>query len=185
MANKGNIIKSSEMKAGEYRRFLDDLKGDGEFIKLKNGLYADIDAIAADMVDIESIVPGGILCLYSAWAFYGMTTRIPDSFYVAIDRDRKVRLPKAIDVTLVYQSPSILEIGKTREIIAGHDIAIYDRERCVCDAIKYRNKIGIDVMQDIVTSYLNWPGRNLDRLSKYSQSLRVAQTLKRYLEISL
>lgn len=35
----------------------------GEAIRLKNGIYADIDALANTMVDIRVIVPRGILCL--------------------------------------------------------------------------------------------------------------------------
>lgn len=29
------------------------------------------------MIDVESIVPGGVVCLYNAWAHYGLTTVSP------------------------------------------------------------------------------------------------------------
>ena len=35
----------------------------GEAIRLKNGIYADIDALANTMVDIRVIVPRGMVCL--------------------------------------------------------------------------------------------------------------------------
>lgn len=180
---KHGIIKTNELKPAEYRRFLDAVSQNEEFIKIKNGIYATLDALANDTFDIDRIIPKGILCTYSAWSYYGMTTQIPDSFYVAIDRKRKVRLPSMPAITLVYISSQNLNLGVTKEKFGDFEVLIYDRERCVCDAIKYRNKIGIDVMAEIIIWYLKYPNRDLDKLCKYASSLRVRNILKRYLEI--
>ena len=37
----------------------------GDVVRLKNGVYATEDGLADTMVDVERIVPGGVLCLYS------------------------------------------------------------------------------------------------------------------------
>jgi predicted transcriptional regulator of viral defense system len=137
------------------------------------------------MIDIDAIVPNGILCLYSAWHYYGMTTQIPDAYYVAIERKRKIRLPEIIDINLVYQNEALLNIGRTTANIEGIEVAIYDKERCLCDAIKYRNKIGIDVMSEILNSYLADSNRNLNRLSEYAKRLRVFNLLSTYLNVKL
>jgi uncharacterized protein YbaP (TraB family) len=55
----------------------------------------------------------------------------------------------------------------------------------VCDAIKYRNKIGIDVMAEVLSSYLKASGRNIELLRTYAEQLRVLSSLRRYLEIQL
>ena len=185
MQNKGTLIQARTMKPTDYRRFLKEVHNNEDYVKIKNGLYASLDMLANDMVDIDKIIPGGILCQYSAWHFYGMTTQVPDSFYVAIDRNRKVRLPSMPDITLIYQSSDLLELGVETIEMNGYSIRIYDRERCVCDAIKYRNKIGIDVMSEILSAYLKDEGRNLDKLHKYAVTLRVQSILKRYFEITL
>jgi hypothetical protein len=62
---------------------------------------------------------------------------------------------------------------------------IYDRERCLCDALKYRNKIGMDVMAEILNAYLNYQGRNLSRLADYAKKLRVFNLLSTYLNVKL
>lgn len=167
-----------------YRKILRDAK-EGEIIKVRNGVYATLDTLAGGMIDIDAIVPEGILCLYSAWHYYGMTTQIPDSYYIAIGRKRRVRLPESIDITLVYQKDELLRIGRTKANIEGIDVVIYDRERCLCDAIKYRNKIGIDVMAEILNSYLSYPQKNLSLLSQYAKQLRVYNLLSNYLEVKL
>ena len=66
-------------------------------------------------------------------------------------------------------------------IIDGIEVAIYNRERCLCDAIKYRNKIGIDVMAEILNSYLSYPQKNFNILQQYAKELRVYKILSNYL----
>lgn len=182
---RNEIIRSADLKGAAYRRFITSHASENGYFKIKNGIYASTDALAETMFDIDILVPGGIICLYSAWHYYRMTTQIPDSFYVAISRKRKVRLPSMPDLTLVYVSDSILDIGKTRQNVDGHEVFIYDKERCVCDAVKYRNKVGIDVMAEIISSYLKSPARDLSKLYNYARKLRVANILQRYFEIAL
>ena len=167
-----------------YRLILREAR-EGELIKVRNGIYATLDALAGGMIDIEALVPDGILCLYSAWHFYGMTTQIPGSYYIAIGRKRRIHLPEAIDLTLVYQKDELLPIGRTTETIEGIEVSIYDRERCLCDALKYRNKIGIDVMAEILNAYLAYPGKNLGRLAQYAKQLRVFKLLSTYLDVKI
>lgn len=167
-----------------YRRILHEARN-GDLIKIRNGIYATRDILANGMIDIETLIPGGVLCLYSAWHYYGMTTLIPDSFYVAVASKRKVRLPEPIDITLVYQKDELLEIGRTTANIDGIEVLIYNRERCLCDAIKYRNKIGIDVMAEILNSYLSHPDKNLGKLSEYAKQLRVYKILSTYLDVKI
>ena len=59
---------------------------------------------------------------------------------------------------------------------------IFDLERSVCDAVKYRNKVGIDVMAEILQTYIKLPKNNISRLMDYSSKLRVRNTLSHYLE---
>ena len=104
---------------------------------------------------------------------------------MAIERKRKLRLPEAVDITLVYQKQDLLDIGRTTAIIDGIEVAIYNRERCLCDAIKYRNKIGIDVMAEILNSYLSYSQKNLNILQQYAKELRVYRILSNYLDVKL
>lgn len=94
----------------------------GEAIRLKNGVYADIDALANTMVDIRMIIPDGVLCLWSAWSVHNLTTQIPNAYYVAIERTRKITLPDYPEFQLIYQSDKLLEIGVTEKTVQGFNV---------------------------------------------------------------
>lgn len=182
--NDNGIIRADRDNNPEYRKILAAVR-EGELVRLRNGLYADPDALTGSVVDLNLIVPGGILCLYSAWSHYNLTTQVPDAFYMAIARSRKINLPAFPDIKLVFQRSELLEIGKTEVEEAGIRLLITDMERSVCDAVKYRNKIGIDVMTEIIDNYLHRPDRNLSRLTEYAKKLRVFPTLHQILQVKL
>ena len=69
--------------------------------------------------------------------------------------------------------------------IDGFKVNLYDVERCVCDAVKFRNKIGMDVCSEIISNYLYRPERNLSKLMDYARKLRVGSILEQYLQIRL
>lgn len=88
--NKGYITRKQIIgNRYLYYQLLESVKL-GEIIRLKPGVYCIDDAMAETMIDLDKIVPEGVLCLYSSWAHYGLTTQIPQGFYVAIPRKRKL-----------------------------------------------------------------------------------------------
>ena len=65
------FISSSETKEKgrtEYYKMINRVK-DVELIQVRSGVYATSEQISGNMIDIDSIVPGGILCLWAAWMY--------------------------------------------------------------------------------------------------------------------
>ncbi len=181
----GGIISTADITSeAEYKR-VHRAAQRGELTRLRPGVYASPDALLDTMLDIERIVPGGVVCLYNAWSYHQLTTTVPPSFCVAIGRKRKVVIPPTLPVTLYYWKEEYLSLGVTDAVLSGHTVRVTNLERSVCDAVKYRNKIGLDVCAEIVRTYLRKEGRNLSLLTEYAKQLRVWSTLKNYLEIVL
>ena len=141
--------------------------------------------LADTMVDIQRIIPGGVLCLYSAWSHYELTTQIPDAYYVAVEMHRRVVVPQTPRFQVCYWQQKFCDLGKVEADIAGHHVFISDVEKSVCDAVKFRNKIGMDVCTEIVKSYMRRKDKNLTKLMDYAGKLRVSKIMTNYIEIQL
>ena len=79
----------------------------------------------------------------------------------------------------------MFDIGVEELVVSGYHIHIYNKERCVCDAVKYRNKIGMDVCSEVVNNYISQPDRNLSLLMDYADKLRVRRILEQYIALKL
>ena len=179
----GTISTTDIPHMAEYRRLL-RAKERGDLIKLRQGIYAVPEALLNTMIDVERIVPKGIVCLYNAWAYHQLSTTVPPAFCIAIANKRKVEIPETLPIELYWKKEN-LEFGIMEAEISGFHVRITDLERSVCDAVKYRNKLGLDVCAEVIRSYLRKPNCNLTRLQDYAQRLRVFNTLKNYLEIAI
>ena len=51
--------------------------------------------------------------------------------------------------------------------------------------IKFRNKIGIDVMSEVLRNYFQRADRNIVRLESYARELRLCSVLEKYMEVEL
>ena len=181
------FIKSQDYKKegrNSYYKMLDEVRN-GNLIRIRQGVYATFEQLANVMIDLDTVIPNGILCHLSACNIHGLTMSLPQAFHVAIKRGRKIVLPEYPPIELHSVSASVFELGLERKDIDGYIINIYNKERCVCDAIKYRNKVGIEVCSEVVNTYLKSPERNLTLLMDYARELRVVSILKRYMEIVL
>lgn len=179
------VMNTQEIRESQSLYSIRKAVDTGSVVRLKKGVYASVDALADTMIDIERVVPHGVLCLYSAWAHYGLTTQIPGAFYVAVEKHRKVVVPQFPPITLCYWERKYYEMGVIEAEVAGHKVKIYDLEKSVCDAVKFRRKIGQDVATEVLKTYLARKDRNIARLTSYARQMRVASTLETYLEIGL
>lgn len=167
-----------------YYKLLEKVR-EGNAVRIRRGVYASMEQLADTMIDLGLVVPGGVLCLFSAWNVHGLTTTLPQAYHVAVKRGRKLTLPAYPKIELHHQSPALFDIGIEERVVSGYLINIYNMERCVCDAVKFRNKVGMDVCAGVVGNYLSKRERNLSRLMDYAEKLRVARILEKYIEIKL
>ena len=187
MKERNTYLSSASVKKQgrtAYYKMLESAK-QGELIQVRRGVYANIDQLSGNMIDINAVVPEGILCLWSAWSIHQLTTSMPQAFHIAIKRGRKVSIPSFPRMEVHHYTENLLKIGVISMIIDGFNIRLYDVERCVCDAVKFRNKVGMDVCSEIINNYLERPDRNLSKLMDYARRLRVGKILEQHLQVKL
>ena len=177
MSLNGGYISSAEAKEKTlYNQLLYEVEK-GVIIRVRRGIYALSDGLAKPMVDVERLVPGGVLCMYSAWSYYALATQIPLSYCIAIERSRKVVLPEYPPIELFFLSSNVFELGVLEAEIEGFKVKIYDLEKSVCDAIKYRNRIGIDISSEILRNYLSRKDHNINKLYSYANAMRIGKRM--------
>lgn len=183
--NKGYLTRSQLPDKATYNQLL-ALVREGSVERIKAGVYHCLDSLFDNtMIDVEKIVPGGVLCLYSAWAHYDLSVQIPHSFNIAIEKNRKITLPDFPPITLYYWQREYQEMGVVEQEVDGYKVQMYDIEKSVCDAIKYRNKIGNETASEILKNYLKRKNRNLSLLLEYAKKMRIEKILRTYMEIGL
>jgi len=168
------FLKSKDIKGGTQWRALNKMLKDGSVLKVKRGLYRLNDFEQdTSFVEVSNIIPTGVFCMFSAWFYYNLTTTIPFENHIAIAQNKKVQLPNYLPVKLYYLSEKFYQLGITQVDIYNQPVKMYDLEKSVCDAVRFRNKVGMEIAIEVVRNYVRRKDRNLIKLSQYARQLRI------------
>lgn len=177
----GGIVKREELSAEgiDYRRIL-DLIDKGELYRVKNGYYTDrIDRFSEEEL-IAKLFPDAKLCMESALYAYGYITKKPFSWRLAVDKNTsksrfKMEYPKVIPY---YTKPEVLEIGAAAIEINGIIFGIYDKERVICDCLKYEEKMDHEDFKQAIQSYIWEPKKDISKLLEYAGERKVVKKVR-------
>ena len=171
--NEGFLRTADSLTATE-KYHLRRLIREGVVNRVKRGFYRLNDSPRVfQESEVAKMIPNGIFCMFTAWSYYELSTHVPAEYHVAIPKTLKTVLPDYPPVKLYYWGTETFDIGKTAAEMNGSMVNVYDLERSVCDAVKFRNKIGNDTVSEILHNYIRRKDKNLDKLMKYADRLRI------------
>lgn len=183
--NHGILRTQEAMKLGIHPRTLYELRDQGVIEQLTRGIYRlkkVPDFAEPDLVLVSKKIPNGVICLISALAYYQITTQIPHFVYVAIPvKSRKPKLDYP-PIRYFWYSEKVYRAGIVTVKIGEFPIKIFDIEKTLADCVKFRNKIGMDVVIEALKMYWTEKKTNIDKLYKYAKINRVEKILQPIME---
>lgn len=153
----------------------------GVIEKVRRGYYQWVNPDDfSEVGTVKRLFPDGIFCMDTALRYYGYSDRTPGQWHLAVSKDSgKSRF--RIDYPFVkpyFLEPAVLELGLTKGNMDGHEIRIYDKDRVICDCLRYRNKMDKEIFNKAIQNYINDPGKSIPKLLEYAEPLRVKRTAK-------
>lgn len=187
LRSHGGWLRQPEVLAlGVHPRWLSRLVDEGTIERVSKGLYRLPRAPASayeSFVDASRAVPGGVVCLLSALAYYELTTSNPSEIYLAIPRTAwapKIEYPP---IRFFRFSPRMMDFGVEIVRTRRGSFSIFEREKSICDSLRHRAVVGQDVVIEALRAYLRSPRiRNIDQLIKTARRCRVEKRIRPYLE---
>lgn len=173
---QGGIVKKEQFtELGiDYRRILDFVQS-GDLVRIKNGYYTDrIDRFTEEEL-VARLFSDARLCMESALYAYGYISQKPYAWHLAVDKNTsksrfKMDYPKIIPY---YTEPDALELGSTEIIMSGQQFLIYDRDRVICDCLKYETKLEREVFKEALQSYIRDSQKDISALMAYARARKV------------
>jgi len=181
----GLLTMAEALRSGIHRRELYHLRDNGQLEVISRGLYrlADMPEPALpDFIPVAKRAAHGVICLISALAYHEITTQIPHFVYVALPRDAHKPVIAYPPTRYFWYSEKLLITGVEEHLFDGYRVKIFDIEKTLIDCVKFRNKIGMDVVLEALKMYWRRPGANLDKLFSYASMFRVKRILQPIIE---
>jgi predicted transcriptional regulator of viral defense system len=185
LASQDGVIRTSHFqKAGLHNSYLTVLVEEGVIVRLKSGLYLKAeDQTVSGLYEIQMALPSAVICLASALVFHELTSFEPPSVHIAIPRDDRTLPPEFPPVRRFSFGSTRYTLGITKVDVEGRKISMYDREKTICDSIRYRRVLGQDVVNETVRKYLAGREINIDQLIEYSRVLKSEGPVRTHLRL--
>lgn len=156
--------------------------------KVRYGYYQWINP--EDFSEVGTVIrlfPDAVFCMETALRYYEYSDRTPAEWHLAVSKDSGKSRFK-IDYPFVkphYMEPSWLEVGLTSGTMDGNKVRIYDKDRVICDCLRYRNKMDKEIFNKAVQRYIADPEKNIPHLLEYAEVLRVKKIVKELIGVWL
>ena len=181
MEKHNGIVKKEELtKLGiDYRR-IDALVKEGKLSRVRNGYYTDRVDGFSEVELVAALFPDAMLCMESALYAYGYLKEKPYGWTLAVDKNTsksrfKMDYPRIIPF---YTEPEALVLGASTIELQGCSFGIYDKERLICDCLKYESKMRHDDFKTAIQAYIADPDKDISVLMDYARERKVLKKVQ-------
>lgn len=122
----------------------------------------------------------------TALFLHDMTDKEPSYYSVTVKTGYNPHRLKEDGIKVYTIKDELHEMGLAQAKTSfGHMVPVYDKERTLCDIVRSRNNVEIQVFQEALKSYGKQQDKNLRALMQYAAALNITTILKPYLEVLL
>ena len=189
--NVGGLARTADFNSAGYSNSaVSDMCKRGVITRMRSGYYTLPKPAQQEQREEEIIAqmfPDGIVCQDSALYHYGYSDRTPLEWHLAFTRTvTRSRFDIAYPPVRYYMvQQDILVLGKSSVQWNGVQLAVYDRERVICDCFKRRSEMDSEMFAKAVNAYAIDDKKNLATLSHYAKKLRVYKKVTELMEVLL
>ena len=183
--NNGFIKTSAVETAGISRPMLSKYVKDGKLEQVRKGLYVLVDDLVDEFALIQLQSTKAIFSYGTALYLWGLSDRTPHRFDITVPQGTNISRLKRDNPTIRchYVQPDVYDIGITEiQSPQGAIVRLYDKERCICDLIRGKGKVDIQIYTQAIRDYFNTKA-DRRKLLKYSKVFSVEDKIRTYMEV--
>lgn len=184
---QGLLLTSDLTKLNIPRTYLSIMEQNGEIERVSRGVYRSVSAFMEDeLFSFQSRYSSTILSHETALYLHGLTDRTPLTYSISVPSGYHSHFLNTSAHKIFYVSRDLFDLGITSmNTPHGNQVRSTDLERTICDIIRSRNQIDIQVRRAALKEYVRHKDRNMDRLYRYAERFHIQSIVREYLEILL
>lgn len=184
--NNGMVLTSDLERLNIPRVYLSKLISMGRIERVSRGVYVSVGEIEDEMYYMQVKYPKLIYSHETALFIHELTDRTPFEYAVTVPSGYKAPQNVSEKNKIYYIKKEFHQLGIiTAKTSFGNEIKVYDVERTICDILRSRERIDIQIINEALKRYAKLKSADFGRLSEYAKEFRVDKMLKKYMAVLL
>lgn len=183
----GGLITTSQIeKAGISRVLIPTFIEEGVLVKESRGIYYLADEFPDDLQIIQKNNPRVIYSYGTALFLWDMSDRTPHVWDVSVPQGFNATRLKNDNqnIRLHYIKADRWGVGVTETLSPdGNIVRLYDKERCIIDLIKRRDKIDKQIFLHALREYFADHKNDHVQLIRYAKIFHIERPVRDYIDI--
>ncbi len=186
MSSSSGVITSKEVTAaGLHRSELQKLVKTGDIYRFGKGLYVSAHVWEDDFYLLQQKYKKGVYSHDTALYLLGYSDRTPAKYTMTFPKGYNCHSIKQENVLVKRVVPENYNFGVIEaKSPGGNTVRIYDLERTLCDILRGKGS-DIQLVTTAMKRYANSKERDVHKLLKYAEQLRVKPKVIHYMEVLL
>lgn len=183
--NNGFLKTGQIEEIGISRPMLRKYVNEGKLEQVRKGLYVLAKGFADEYALLQAQSTKAVFSYGTALFLWELSDRAPHFWDITFPHGTNISRLKRDNPNLRchYVQPHIYEMGITEtKSPQGGTVKLYDRERCICDLIRDREQVELQLYRQAIKEYFK-SGANNRRLLKYSRAFGIEDKVRTYMEV--
>ena len=183
MKKNNEIITPAQLeKKGISRVYLSRMEEEGIIERIERGIYVTKDYEYDEYYLFQLKYPKTVFSYNTALYFYEMTERTPIKMDVSISKNYNPHRFK--DIVNVYRiNDELFELGIVeKKSPQGMKVRTYNLERTICDIIKDKDSIDIEIRNKAIKKAIKSKEFNASKMFEYAKKMNIYDKVKNYME---
>ncbi len=182
----GTILSADLDKYEIPRTYLSVLVAEGKLERVDRGIYVSSDSVEDAMFAMQSKYSKLIYSHETALYLHGLSDRTPFEYSATVPSGYKVVENVSERFKVYYIKKDLYAMGVTdTNTLFGNVIKVYNLERTICDIVRSRNRIDIQILNEALKRFVKIKSADYSLLMEYAKKLNVETVIKNYLEVLL
>ncbi len=183
MKDNNGIITSSQVEShGIPRVYLSKMVDKNIIERIERGIYVTKEYKYDEYYLFQLKYPKTIFSYNTALYFYEMTERTPIRMDVSIPKNYNPHRFK--DIVNVYRiNDELFNLGIVyKKSPQGMNVKIYNLERTICDVIKDKDSLDIEIRNKAIKKAIKSKEFNASKMFEYAKKMNIYDKVKNYME---
>lgn len=181
---KGYLTTKKVDKEKIPRIYLTKLIQKNKIERVSRGIYIKKNIISDEFVILQSKSKNAIFSNMTALYLHHFSNRIPIKYDITVNNGYNGSLQKDKNVNLFYTKKDLLNLGvMDYKLNSGNIIKIYDLDKTICDIIKNKKRIDIELFNNTIRNYYYSQEKNTLNLYTYARKMHIEKKVRSTFEV--
>lgn len=188
MKSRQGLLLTSDLASFNIpRTYLSIMEQNGEIERVSRGVYRSTATFIEDEIfSFQSRYSSTIFSHETALYLHDLTDRAPLTYSITAPSGYHSQVLNDSGHKIFYVSRDLFNLGViSMNTPHGNQVQTTDLERTICDIVRSRNQVDVQVRNAALKGYVKNKARNLNRLHAYAKQFHIQTIVRDYLEILL